>query len=256
MTAALEMPRTLSPSKMSLWEQCQLKFRYRYVDGIADVTGLAAEVGTVAHAALEYLIGYDPEDRADKKLRRAALDRAFADWLAHPDHEQMGHLDDAEVLDGATAAFRRYFSIEDPSSVVAEALELDFTVEFEGIVLRGVIDRLDVRPDGSLVVVDYKSGSMPLERYQGGRLRGVKFYATMIELDRGVTPVEVQLTYLGQSSGVVAVPVAPNTVSTMKRRIVATWESMGRAYAGDEFKPSVSPLCDWCAYSDICPARQ
>jgi ATP-dependent helicase/nuclease subunit B len=44
------------------------------------------------------------------------------------------------------------------------AVELDGNTEFEGVKLRGKFDRIDRLPDGSLAIVDYKTGKPPSTR--------------------------------------------------------------------------------------------
>ena len=71
--------------------------------------------------------------------------------------------------DDGTAAFvadaerllGKYFAMEDPTQVHAIGIELRLEAEVGGVSLRGIIDRLDLLPDGSLRVVDYKSGRSP-----------------------------------------------------------------------------------------------
>ena len=62
--------------------------------------------------------------------------------------------------------------------------------------LRGIIDRLDMGPDGELTVVDYKTGRAPSARYEQGRMGGVQTYALLCEKVLGRTPVEVRLLHL------------------------------------------------------------
>ena len=72
--------------------------------------------------------------------------------------------------------------------------------------LRGIIDRLDVAADGSLIVVDYKTGRTPSERFERGSLGGVQTYALLCESLLGRAPAEVRLLYLRQ-------PVAISSVA-------------------------------------------
>ena len=63
----------------------------------------------------------------------------------------------------------------------AVAVELGVETVVDGMRLRGKIDRLDVNDDGSLVVVDYKTGRAPSERYERSSLVGVQTYALLCE---------------------------------------------------------------------------
>ena len=65
-------------------------------------------------------------------------------------------------------AVDRWFELEDPTRL--EPAEREAFVEClldSGLMLRGVIDRIDVAPDGAVRVVDYKTGSSPAEGLRG-----------------------------------------------------------------------------------------
>ena len=55
----------------------------------------------------------------------------------------------------------RWFGLEDPTRL--EPAEREAFLEYlldSGLLLRGIVDRIDVAPDGALRVVDYKSGKV------------------------------------------------------------------------------------------------
>ena len=77
-------------------------------------------------------------------------------------------------------------------------IELGVETVVDGMRLRGIIDRLDVAADGSLIVVDYKTGRAPSERFERGSMGGVQTYALLCESLLGRAPAEVRLLYLRQ----------------------------------------------------------
>ncbi len=81
---------------------------------------------------------------------------------------------EAEVL------VRKYFELEDPTTILPIGLELRLAATIGKVQLRGIIDRLELDADGELVVTDYKTGSVPSERYEIKRLAGVHMYAAMV----------------------------------------------------------------------------
>ena len=56
--------------------------------------------------------------------------------------------------------------MEDPRRVEVRAREEDLGAELGGVAMRGILDRLDEEGDGTLVVVDYKTGRVPPPRYR------------------------------------------------------------------------------------------
>ena len=148
----------------------------------------------------------------------------------------------------------RYFDLEDPTQVNPIGLELKLEARLGDLRVRGIIDRLDLDPDGELVVTDYKTGSVPGERYEGKSLAGVHIYAMLCEQMLGRRPVRVQLYYLSKPEAIIAVP-SEQTVKGVTMRTNALWSAIAGACARDDFRPSTGPLCDYCTFKPYCPAH-
>ncbi len=250
----LELPTSLSPSKVSSFTECALAFRFSAIDRLPDPPTVATVRGTLVHSSLERLMLLDPADRTvDAAITcladaRAALDDD-AEWaeLALDEAAETTFLTEADVL------VRKYFEIEDPTTVTPMGLELRMEVELEGLTLRGIIDRLERDPDGGLVVTDYKSGRAPNQAYEQSRLGGVHFYAFLCERLLGERPARVQLLYLSDPVVITTVP-SEQSIRQLERKVKAIWQAIERACERDDFRPKQSRLCNWCAYQAFCPA--
>ena len=60
---ALELPTSLSPSKVSSFTDCALSFRFSAIDKIPQPPTIATVKGTLVHAALERLLALDATER-------------------------------------------------------------------------------------------------------------------------------------------------------------------------------------------------
>jgi putative RecB family exonuclease len=248
------LPPTLSPSRVSAFTDCALAYRFANLDRLPEPASPHATKGTLVHAALERLFAHEPADRTPAAAT-ACLEAAVAAMADDPELLGLG-LDEeglATFVGDAHRLLGRYFELEDPRQVHAVGLELGLQAEVGGVTLRGIIDRLDRLPDGSFVVVDYKSGRAPSERYEKAKLLGVDTYALLVERVLGVRPVAVRLLYLGDG---IAITCTPSEQSTrfIEAKVGAIWQSIQRANAGDAFKPQPGRLCDWCAFREWCPA--
>jgi putative RecB family exonuclease len=248
------LPVGLSPSSVSAFRDCPLAFRFAYVDRLPEPPSAPASKGTLVHRALELLMCRAPGDRTlDAAL--ADLDRARAEMTDHPD------LAGLELTDAEWAAFhadaellvRRYFELEDPSTVRPIGLELKLTASLERLTLRGIIDRLELDADGELVVTDYKTGSVPSEMHENARLAGVHIYALLCERMLGRRPSRVQLYFLSKPEAIIARPTE-QSVAGVERKTNAVWAAIARACERDDFRPSPGPLCDYCTFKPYCPA--
>jgi len=250
---ALQLPTSLSPSKVASFKDCALAFRFSNIDRLPEPPSPAATKGSLVHRALELLF-CEPAPTRTLPAALACLDRARAEFATDPEFVGLG-LDveaaaqfaaDAEVL------VRRYFTLEDPTTVHPIGLELRLEVTVGSLTLRGIIDRLELDADGGLVVTDYKTGKTPGVVHEQSRLGGVHFYAFLCERVLGRRPARIQLLYLAEPVAIVAEPSA-QSIRGLEQRTSAIWKAVERACANDDFRPRPSPLCNWCSFQDYCP---
>lgn len=251
---SLPLPSTLSPSKIAAFKHCPLAFRFSVIDRLPEPPSPWASKGTLVHRALELLMIRPPGDRT-LAAALADLDRARLELADDPEftglglgEEELGafHRDAAELV-------RRYFEIEDPATVRAIGLELRMSVQIGGLTLRGVIDRLELDPDGELVVTDYKTGTAPAAGFEQDRLGGVHFYSLLCQRVLGRRPARVQLVYLTKPE-VLSTRPSEQSVEAMERRALALWAAVERACQRDDFRPRAGRLCEWCTFRPYCPA--
>jgi putative RecB family exonuclease len=251
---ALSLPYSLSPSKVSSFTDCALAFRFSAIDRLPEPPAVPATRGTLVHRALERLFALPPAQRT-LAAALTELDEAFDELRPHPDYTGL-HLDEEDqqqFLDDAEALVRRYFDLEDPALIHPIGLELNLELEVDGLRLRGIIDRLELDPEGNFVVTDYKTGKVPSAEQERARLGGVHFYSFLCEQLFGTRPARVQLLYLAEPVAIVTTPTEQSTRG-LERKVKAVWSAVERACERDDFRPKPSRLCDWCAFKAFCPA--
>jgi putative RecB family exonuclease len=258
---SLPVPISLSPSKVTAFQDCPMAFKFSAIDRIPQPPRPATTKGTLVHRALELLMLRAP---AERTIEHALEDlaRARVEIAAHPDYLLLDLTpDDAEAFHAdAQVLVRRYFQLEDPTTVRPIGLECMVSMPLGAVgpggnpvLLRGIIDRLELGPDGELVITDYKTGGVPSELYEHGKLAGVHIYALLCERVVGVRPVRVQLFYLQQPVAIIAEPTDQKVVG-VEKRTKALWTAVERACHRDDFRARPGKLCDWCAYKPYCPA--
>jgi putative RecB family exonuclease len=250
----LELPTSLSPSKVSSFTECALAFRFSAIDRLPDPPTVATVRGTLVHAALERLMLLPPDQRVPSAAQACLIDA----WEAADDDPELVALDldgagRAGLLTDAGALVERYFTLEDPATVTPIGLELKMETDIDGLRLRGIIDRLELDADGELVVTDYKTGRAPNQNYEQSRLGGVHFYAFLCEQVLGRRPARVQLLYLADPVAIVTVPTE-QSIRGLQRKVRAIWTAIERACEKENFAPRTSRLCDYCAYKAYCPS--
>ena len=254
---SLPLPSSLSPSKISSFTDCPLAFRFEAIERMPSSPTVATVKGTLVHTALEGLMGLDASARTPEAALACLADAraGLADdpeWteLALPAEEHETFFADAARLVGS------YFAVEDPTTIVATGLELhlEHTDPATGMLLRGIIDRLETDADGQLVVTDYKTGKSPNPRYAQARMVGVHVYSYLVEKNYGHRPGRVQLLYLGDQQVISELPTDQST-RQIERKVGAIWDAISTACEREDFRPRTSPLCNWCDYRAFCPEQ-
>ncbi len=252
---ALNPPRTLSPSKVSSFTSCPLAFRFSQIERRPEPPSPPAVKGTLVHAALEGLFWHHAPGARTPAAATAELERAWDDLQSDEEYVQLELGPDAATgfLDDARTLVANYFRLEDPDAAHTVGVELGVETMVDDLRLRGIIDRLDVDAEGNLIVVDYKTGRAPGERFERGSLGGVQTYALLCESMLGRAPAEVRLLYLREPVAITAV-ASEQSIRGQRKRAVAVWTAIERACDAEDFRPHVGPLCDYCHFKASCPA--
>ena len=256
--SSVDLP-SLSPSRAGDFKACPLRYRLRVIDRLPEAPSPAAVRGTLVHAVLESLFDLPAPERT-LPAAVALLPGAWAALLAA--EPELGGLfaDAAGGAEGAWLAsaemlLESYFVLEDPRRLTPAAREEYVeTVLDDRLLLRGIVDRLDVAPDGALRVVDYKTGAAPAEMWEAKALFQLKFYALVLWRTRGVVPAVLQLLYLADRKRLTYSPTEVE-LGAVERQLLALGDAVERARRSGDFRASPGPLCQFCDFRAVCPAH-
>jgi putative RecB family exonuclease len=252
---SFELPRSLSPSKVNAFCDCALAFRFTAIERLPEEPSVWTVKGTLVHRALERLFWNHAQGARSPAAAMAELARAWEELQGDPEFALLG-LDAEEAekfrLDAATL-LEHYFKLEDPDAVVTVGVEITLEAMIGGVRMRGIIDRLDLRPDGELVVVDYKTGRAPAPTHERSKLTGVHLYALLCEAVLGRPPAEVRLLHLREPLSLIAEP-SEQALRGHRAKTGAVWSAIERACRNEDFRPKPSGLCNYCRFREFCPA--
>jgi putative RecB family exonuclease len=239
---------------MSTFTSCPLAFRFSYIDRLPEAPSAPATKGSLVHLALQHLMWRAPEDRT---IENGIVDlaRAVSEFSADPEFSQLDLTEEewTKVHADSEVLLRRYFELEDPTQITVLGLELRVTAETsDGVVIRGIIDRLELDADGELVVTDYKTGREPGQGWEQQSLAGVHIYSLLCERMLGRRPKRVQLLYLNKPERIITYP-NDQSVRGVEVKSGAVMKAVRTACAKADFRPRASALCAYCSFREFCP---
>jgi putative RecB family exonuclease len=252
-------PEYLSPSSIGLFRDCPQKFKLSYIDKIKEPPAWHLHLGSFVHEVLEYLYKEDADNRTLDTLKTIAADR----WSNHGWAEKVEALEEKKgtIPEFKRAAFdsmTNLWTLEDPTETELDGMEHEVLTTVEGVAMKGYIDRFIFADDGTVIISDYKTGSIPNPRFKSEEDKFFQLlaYALMLEESDQETTSKVELLYLTQKAKH-DLSVTPVNLSVACGTIVETREAIEASCATGEFHCNVTKLCDWCHYKKIgiCPAH-
>jgi len=248
------VPTSLSPSRVESFLSCPMAFRFTSIEKIPEPPSIHATRGSLVHRALELLFTQQPAQRTAPSAFES-LDRAIDEYRTDPEFTEL-HLSEQEAsvfFEEARRLVEAYLRMEDPRTVREIGLELRLEAPAGDLMLRGIIDRLELDDDGGLVVTDYKTGRAPSVHYEQSRLAGVHFYSFLCERLFGRLPSKIRLMYLKSGELIEAFP-SEQSVRFVTTRTSAVLKAIERACNTGNFQPRPGALCNTCAFKQWCPA--
>ncbi len=247
------VPTTLSPSRITSYESCPLKFRFVNIEQLPEPPGIHAVKGNVVHRALELLFHLEPNERS-----RDAAHRFMA--TAREEYEPTYDITGLNLSESALRDFWSecsdlvdgYLAMEDPREVRDVEQEIYVTASLGEFSIRGYVDRVERHPDGSLIITDYKTGKSPNPNFPDSKMKQLEMYAYMLREMRGELASRLQLYYVKDGTKNVAVP-SEQSMNFVKTRTTAMFKTISTACQKGSFPAKKSALCNFCAFKDWCP---
>ena len=247
------IPDSLSPSRIQSFTNCPLAFRFSSVEKLPDPPTIHTTKGTVVHRTLEKLIQLPADDRTQDAAHDLHHDTK-AEYEEHPDllSLQLSEIETEKFWKDALALVRNYFTMEDPRHIVSEGLELHLEASMGEFRLRGIVDRLERLPDGSLVITDYKTGRSPRDNQTKERMTQMMLYAWLCRETFGTKPAALRLMYVKDAKTITVEPT-DQQISFQEKRTTAVWKAIANSCTTGRFTPQKSALCNFCAFKNWCP---
>lgn len=251
------MSKIYSHSKISTFEQCPLKFKYRYIDKLTpDIeTTIEAFLGNIVHKTLEWvytevknkklptideIIQYYAtrwESRYKPEIVVVKKDLTTKDYFDKGIQFLIGYYTQHQPFDDNTLETEKKIEIN-----------LDEDKEYK---IQGFIDRLVYNLEtGEYEIHDYKTANNLPNKEDIDSNRQLALYSIAIK-DLFGHDKEVCLIwhYLAHNQKICS-RRTNEQLNQLKQEIL---EQIKKIEATTKFPPYISKLCDWCEYKPSCP---
>lgn len=154
-----------------------------------------------------------------------------------------------EYYEKGKTSLKTFYSELKNNLIVPYSLEQSFNIRIGDYFMKGKIDRVDILPDGTCEIIDYKTGT-------GKDVKDVKkdqlmIYQIAAQEVLGLKPSKLTFYYLDDNSKVSFLGT-DEQIDKLKQNII-TWIEEIRE---NNFEPKPSPLCKFCDFRDICEFRE
>jgi RecB family exonuclease len=111
---------------------------------------------------------------------------------------------------------------------------------------------LDRAEDGTLTIVDYKTGGLPNRNYDSQTFANAELYAALCEAQLGERPTKIRLMYVAHGESIER-PVSEVVVNARAQAAAGAWSRITRYYDDGDFPATPSThACRFCAFKDLC----
>ena len=246
----------ISYSSLENFKQCPLKYKLSNIDKIKEPKSKEAIFGTYIHKILKWFYQKDPNfptlDALLKYYRDYWPQKTEGFEWKDTEEEKSYFKEGIRVLE-------EFYNKNIPHKTSILDLETKFEVVLDEYpdkpngkhILTGVIDRIDKLPDGTLEIIDYKTGKrMPSQRALD-KNNQLSLYAIGLKSRwPRIKMKDLKLSlYFLKFNEKINTKRTEKDLEEVKNKAIDLIHKIEKS----DFEPHSSFLCGWCGYRNICP---
>lgn len=174
-------------------------------------------------------------------------EKFISDWYESAKQRDLYRAQGRDIL-------RTFYAAQEGNWTIPLALEDSFKIQIGGAILKGKIDRLDRDPDGSLHIIDYKTGQ-PKEKLQTDDKDQLLIYQIATETlpkYRNIGPTKQLTFYYLTNATPISFEAKGEDLDRLRTKVTDTIEQIRR---GDFHATPSQFVCDHCEFKSICEFR-
>lgn len=249
------------------YKSCPLQYKYQYILRVPMSTGRPVfSYGTSMHATLEefykriqdrsekkqsglFDITEDKEGDSElesyisrKELLKIYEEKFIDEW--YEDNKQR-----EEYFNKGKESLKVFYDKLKDNFIIPIRLECPFNIKIGDYIMKGKIDRVDMLPDGTCEIIDYKTGNA--KDVDSVNKNQLMIYQIAAEQVLGLKPSKLTFYYLDDNKEVSFIG-SDEQLDKLKEDII-TWIEEIRQ---NNFEPKPSPLCSFCDFRNICEFKE
>jgi putative RecB family exonuclease len=246
-----------SHSKLSTFEQCQLKYKLRYIDKIKPLIEKTIEshLGSAVHDTLEWIYNSVNKHPENPPTLDDIINHYIESWQRDYSDKILvvkKQLTQKDYLNKGIQFLADYFQEHYPFKDGTIECEKEITIELdENTKLRGFIDRLVYNiEEGQYEIHDYKTaGTLPSQEKMDEDRQLALYSIAIKEMYGQEKEIVLVWHYLAYNQKI----ISRRTEEQLERLKEETKMLIKKIEQTEEFFPNRSILCDWCEYKSLCP---
>jgi DNA helicase-2/ATP-dependent DNA helicase PcrA len=243
---SLPLPGRFSYTQLTVFDSCPLQYKFAHLYKIPSLGSPTFSYGKSIHetlAAFYRLIDADTPPPTKETLLTLLNEYWLSEWYHSKTHEQ-------QRKEAAKIALSNYYDQNKTSLNRPFWIEQDFTLRVGDYRLNGRVDRADELPDGTLEIIDYKTGSLKKES-ELKKNNQLALYALAAQQVFKKTASKLTWYFIDEGKKVTTTRT-PVQLQELEREIK---EKIGEIVASD-FIPTPGFHCKFCDFKKICEAGQ
>lgn len=247
-----------SHSKIETFEQCKLKFKFRYIDKIIPeiAKSIEAHLGEIVHKTLEWLYIQVMENKIP----------SINDVISvYSENWEENYSKDMPIFNKALTAkdffnrgveflvnyYMKYHPFQDNTIATEKRIEINLDEKGEKKLI-GFIDRLSHNLESNEIEIhDYKTSNSVFAKNKVESSRQLALYSLAIKEMFGKEKNICMTWHFLAHDMKVCVRKTNEELENVRKEII---EIINNIEKTKDFPPTKSQLCYWCEYIDICPA--
>ena len=232
----------ISYSQIDNYLICPLRYKYSYVLNIPTPPSRSLNFGDTFHKTLNE---FHSKIMSGNKPSLEDLYEIFEkNWnpLGYENEK-----DRKNTFEEGKVILKRYYEKNQNLDVKHLGLEKKFVLNIDGTKLKGTIDRIDKLPDGSVEIIDYKTGKEKSQKEVDDNVQMTIY--TMGATDALKIKPDVLSLYFLNTGNKISTKRTQKQVEAQREIIKDVIKNINE----ENFEPNPGRDCMYCDFKDICP---